>query len=348
MTAVPTSTESSLSHIVPIFMRVALFSLIDDWEVGPRMAENGHEIVAWIKPAWAPDKARPPIVRRAARLARVLASQAKPPTSVPRIYNAAEWIDRLGIERVSCASVNDPEFVSRLQAMRVDLAIVAVYPQIFKSAILAVPKLGVVNYHPSLLPQYAGPQPAFWALRNGETVTGITTHWMTERIDAGDILAQDVVELDGEENLGQLMQRLHHRAASLIARTVNEIASLRVTPTPQDPSKRTYFGRKNAADTALDWARPTKSLIDLLRAVRPFAPLQTRLDDRVVNIFQARRFGGDSNGQPGEILSKRGRRLVVQAGDGSVEITSYEIEPFHGWMNAVAQRFVPRVGDRFR
>ena len=117
MTAQPTSTESSLSHIVPIFMRVALFSLIDDWEVGPRMAENGHEIVAWIKPVWAPDKSRPAIVRRAARLARVLASQAKPPTSVPRIYNAAEWIDRLGIERVSCANVNDPEFVSRLQAI---------------------------------------------------------------------------------------------------------------------------------------------------------------------------------------------------------------------------------------
>ena len=327
-------------------MRIVVFSLIDDWELGSLLTERGHELLAWVRPAWETENRRPltPGIRKAVKL---LLSLDQPSRNVIPKFDIREWLQQTGTPRISCKNVNEPAFIDSLRQMRVDMAIVGAYRQIFKPVLLEVPRLGVINYHPSLLPRYAGPQPAFWALRNGEKETGITIHRMTEGIDAGDILIQEVVPVSEGENVGQLIQRLHHRSASLIVQTVEAISAGSMKGHPQNVSERTYFGKKKVSDTIINWNESTLSLMNLLRAVRPFEPLKAGLRGRSVNIFEARPASAERIGRPGEIVQRKGNHLVVQTGERCLEITKYEIEPFHGWVNRLAQQFLPVVGDRF-
>lgn len=328
-------------------MRVVMFSLIDDWEIGPLMVERGHEILAWVRPVWENGRTAikwPPGIRMAIK--RLLAMD-RPIAHVAPRFDARRWLDRTGTSMIACRDVNDQQFIDAVRRMHADIGVVAIYPQIFGTALLATTRLGMINYHPSLLPRYAGPQPAFWALRNDEKETGITIHRMTDRIDAGEIFAQEVVRVRDDENVGELMQRLHHRSAHVIVDTLDAMCCGSLSPRSQLSSERAYFGRKSAVDTLIDWNGSPRALMNLLRAVQPFEPLKTRLRGRTLEIFDARPTGSARTGRPGEILDKRSGHLVVQAGDHFLEITRYEVTPYHGWMNRLAQSFVPQIGDRF-
>lgn len=328
-------------------MRVVIFSLIDDWEIGPLLAEKGHELLAWFRPAWDTESDASLLTPGLRRAIKRLLALDRPLCHVIPKFDVREWLKKTGTPRIACDDVNDPAFVDSLRRMRIDVAVVAIYPQMFGAALLEAPRFGVINYHPSLLPRYAGPQPAFWVLRNGEKETGITIHRMTEQIDAGDLLAQEVVGVRDDENIGQLMQRLHHRSAPLIIETLEAIGSGSVNPRPQSGLERTYFGRRKAVDTRINWNEHPLTLMNLLRAVQPFEPLKAGLRGRIIKIFEARPASAAKYGHPGEILEKRGGHLVVQAGERFLEITNYEVAPFHGWMNRLAQEFVPLIGDRF-
>jgi len=235
-----------------------------------------------------------------------------------------------------------------VKRLNVDLIVVYFFPQILKTAILQTPRLGILNCHPSLLPRYGGPHPAFWMLKNGESVAGVTVHVMTEQIDAGDIVAQQELIIGENENAGQLTQRQHHAAAALLTEAVNAMAQGTIDLKPQNIAERSYFGKKNAADTTLDWNGPARQIANLWRALQPYEPLIACLNGTTIRIYDARPQEGPPSGRaPGEIMAKQSGRLLVQTGNGYLEIRSYEIEPFHGWVNRILQEFLLPVGSRF-
>jgi len=185
-------------------------------------------------------------------------------------------------------------------------------------------------------------------LKNGESVAGITVHVMTEKIDAGAIVAQRELTIGETENAGQLLQRQYHASAALLTEAVNAMAQGTLDRKPQNIAERTYFGKKKAADTILDWNGSARQIANLLRAVQPFEPLATCLNGKTINIYDARPQEGSPSGRvPGEIISKQSGRLLVQTGNGYLEIRSYEIVPFHGWINRILQAFRLPVGSRF-
>jgi methionyl-tRNA formyltransferase len=185
-------------------------------------------------------------------------------------------------------------------------------------------------------------------IKNGESVAGVTVHVMTEKIDAGDIVAQQELIVGENENAGQLTQRQHHAAAALLTEAVNAMAQGTVNPKPQNIAERTYFGKKKAADTLLDWSGSAKQIANLWRAVQPYEPLEARLNGTTIKIYDAQPHEGPLSGRvPGEIIAKHSGSLVVQTGDGYLEIRSYEIVPFHGWLNHILQGFMLPVGSRF-
>jgi methionyl-tRNA formyltransferase len=330
-------------------MRLLVFSHIADWDFGPRLKASGHDIVAWVRPTWERGQSYGRFSQAFRTTARTMLSQSKPIRTIESRFDTWTWLEQEKIPRIPCPNVNAPKFIEYVRGLNIDLIVVCIFPQILKAAILQTPRLGVLNCHPSLLPRYAGPQPEFWMIKNGESVAGITVHVMTEKIDAGDIVAQQELIIGENENTGQLSQRQHHAAAALLTGVVNAMAQGTIDRKPQNTAERSYFGKKSAADTIVDWNGSARQIANLLRALQPSETLTAYLNGRTIKIYDAQpQAGAASGGVPGQIMAKQSGRLLVQTGNGHLEIQSYEIVPFHGWINRILQHILlPGVGSRF-
>jgi methionyl-tRNA formyltransferase len=329
-------------------LRLLVLSEVDDWDFGRQVKASGHEIVAWARPFWKRNRKGYGLGYTIRTFVRAMLCLSKPIRTMAPRFDAWKWLDKEKIQRITSPNVNSPTFVEYVKGLNIDLIVVFFFPQILKTALLQTPRLGVLNCHPSLLPRYGGPQPAFWMLKNGESVAGVTIHVMTEKIDAGDIVAQQELIVGENENAGQLTQRQHHAAAALLTEAVNAMAKGTVNPKPQNIAERTYFGKKKAADTVLDWNASARHISNLWRAVQPYEPLAAHLNGTTINIYDAQPQEGPPSGRvPGEIMAKRPGKLLVQTGNGYLEIRSYEIVPFHGWLSRILQGFMLPVGSRF-
>ena len=330
-------------------MRLLVLSHIADWDFGPQVKACGHEIVAWVRPTWERGQSYSPRSQAIRTIIRTILSQPEPIRAIQPKFDTWTWLEKEKIPRIPCPNVNAPRFIEYVKSLNVDLIVVCIFPQILKAAILQTPRLGVINCHPSLLPRYAGPQPEFWMLKNGESVAGITVHVMTEKIDAGGIVAQHELIIGENENTGQLLQRQYHAAATLLTEVVNAMAQGTIDLKPQNIAERSYFGKRKAADTILDWNGSARQIANLLRALQPYEPLAAYLNGQTINIYDAQpQEGTASGGVPGQIMAKQPGRLLVQTGNGYLEIRSYEIVPFHGWVNRILQKILlPPVGSRF-
>ena len=330
-------------------MRLLVLSQIADWDFGPRVKACGHEIVAWVRPTWERGERYSQGSQALRSAFRAIFSGPEPIRTIPPEFDTWTWLEREKIQRIPCPNVNAPKFIEHVKGLNIDLIVSCIFPQILKAAILRTPRLAAINCHPSLLPRYAGPQPEFWMLKNGESVAGITVHMMTEGIDAGDIIAQCKLLVGENENIGQLVQRQHHAAARLLTETVNAMAQGTIERKPQNMAERTYFGKRKAADTMVDWNGSARQILNLLRALQPYEPATTFLNGKMIKIYEAQLQEGIAlGGMPGQIMAKQPGRLLVQTGKGYLDILSYEIAPFHGWINRLLQKiFVPSVGYRF-
>lgn len=329
-------------------LRLLVLSEIDDWDFGRQLNASGHDIVAWARPRWKRDPKCGGLCHAVRTTVKTIFSLSKPTRTIKPKFDAWTWLDKKKIPRIPCPSVNTPQFIEYVKRLNIDLIVVYFFSQILKTAILQTPRLGILNCHPSLLPRYGGPNPAFWMLKNGESVAGVTVHVMTEKIDAGDIVAQQELMIGENENAGQLMQRQHHAAAALLTEAVNAMAQGTIDPRPQNIAERSYFGKIKAADTTLDWNGSARQIANLWRALQPYEPLAACLNGTTIRIYDARPQEGPPSGRvPGEIMAKQLGRLLVQTGNGYLEIRSYEIVPFHGWVNRILQAFQLPVGSRF-
>jgi len=324
-------------------MRLLVFSQIADWDFGPRLKASGHDIAAWVRPTWEQGPPQAVSTIRTTILSRPKSIQARQPR-----FDTRTWLDHEKIPRIPCPNVNAPQFIEYVKSLNIDLIVVCIFPQIFKAAILQTPRLGVFNCHPSLLPRYGGPEPGFWMIKNGESVAGVTVHVMTEKIDAGAIVAQQELIIGENENAGELLQRQHYAAATLLIEAVNAMAQGTINPRPQNIAERSYFGKKKVADTTPDWNGSARQMYNLLRALQPDEPLIAYLNGHTIRIFDARpQEGSASWGVPGEILTKQSGTLLVQTGNGYLDIRSYEIGPYHGWINRMRQEILLPLGSRF-
>lgn len=329
-------------------LRLLVLSEIDDWDFGRQLKACGHDIVAWVRPRWKRDPKCGGLCHAVRTTIKAILCLPKPIRTIKPRFGAWRWLNKEKILRITSPNVNSPTFVEYVKRLNVDLIVVYFFPQILKTAILQTPRLGILNCHPSLLPRYGGPHPAFWMLKNGESVAGVTVHVMTEKIDAGDIVAQQELIIGENENAGQLMQRQHHAAAALLTEAVNAMAQGTIDPRPQNIAERSYFGKIKVADTTLDWNGSARQIANLWRALQPYEPLAACLNGTTIRIYDARPQEGPPSGRvPGEIMAKQSGRLLVQTGNGYLEIRSYEIAPLHGWVNRILQEFLLPVGSRF-
>jgi methionyl-tRNA formyltransferase len=252
-------------------------------------------------------------------------------------------------------SINTPEGVAALREMRPDLLVVAAYGQILSKDVLAVPPRGGINVHASLLPKYRGAAPIAWAIYHGETRTGVTIIRMTTGLDAGDMLAQEAVEIGPKETAGEVEARLAPLGARLALEVVGRLEAGPVEGRKQDPSQVTKAPKLKKQDGAIDWTRAAAQVCNQVRAMQPWPTPYTfwqrsgqpALRLLILKATARPRQATEEAATPGDVLPETAR-LSVAAGDGVVEV--HELQPA-GKRRMTAEEFLrgrhPQPGDRF-
>ncbi|MEK7378676.1 MAG: formyltransferase, partial [Candidatus Binatota bacterium] len=226
------------------------------------------------------------------------------------------------------SSPNTPGFIDLIRKLAPDIILSFYYRRILSRELLAIPRLGAINLHGSLLPKYRGRSPVNWVLVNGENETGVTLHYMVEKADAGDIIAQRRVLIDREDTALSLFRKMTVAAAKLLKETYPLIKAGTAPRTPQDSQSASTFGGRRPEDGKITWESPAFSIYNLIRAVtHPYPGAFTFHNGRKLYIWAATlngqaNFAEERSETPGTIEAvKRGRGMVVSTGDGSLLVT---------------------------
>lgn len=226
-------------------------------------------------------------------------------------------------------NINDPGWVDRLRALRPDLIFSFYFRQMLSRKILAVPSRGAINLHGSYLPWYRGRCPVNWVLVNGERETGVTLHYMVERPDAGDIIAQAKVAIDSEDTALTLYRKMEKAAARVLDQALPQIVAGTNARTAQKLSEGSYFGGRRPKDGWIDWTKSSIEIHNLIRAVtRPYPGAFSFLRGKKLFVWKAKALDSIAsmeNKPPGTIEIQDGS-ILVATGHGAIRILECQIE----------------------
>ncbi|HYT83761.1 MAG TPA: methionyl-tRNA formyltransferase [Gemmatimonadales bacterium] len=222
------------------------------------------------------------------------------------------------------AKPTDAAFIGRLRELepRPDIGVVVAYGHILKPELLALPARGMVNVHPSLLPELRGAAPVEWAIIRGLEKTGVTIMQMDAGMDSGPILHQIPHQLDADVTGGELSDHLAEIGALALVETLALVEQDALRPVPQDHSRATYAPKLTREVARIDWTKDAATIARLIRGLDPRPGAWTELDGVELKLFDAR--VADVRGTAGELLTADGR-LLIAAGSGAVEIE--EVQP---------------------
>jgi methionyl-tRNA formyltransferase len=236
--------------------------------------------------------------------------------------------ERLGLPLYKFPSLKkDDRGLTVLRDLAPDAIVVVAYGRLLPPPILAVPPLGCVNLHPSLLPRHRGPSPVPAALLAGEETTGVTTMLLDEGMDTGPILLQEEVAVLPEDNAETLSARLAVLGAGLMRRTLKGLEAGTLTPRPQDESRATTCKLLEREDGGVHWEDPAQVIHNKVRAFTPWPGSHTTLHGKRLKILEGRPFPeAKAEAPPGTILQVRARGIDVATGKGIYQVTTVKLE----------------------
>ncbi len=222
---------------------------------------------------------------------------------------------------------NNPEFRAQLETIAPDAIVVVAYGRIIPAWMLALPRLGCINLHASLLPKYRGAAPIQWAVAMGETVTGNTTMLLEEGLDTGPILLQQEVAIGSEQTAVDLFEVLSVAGAPLIVITLVGLSDRSILPRAQDHSRATLAPLLEREDGRMDFA--ARAAVDLWNRWRGFQPWPgafTMLDGKKLIVHRLRIAEKAESGAPGEVRVEGHRMLVACAAGTWLELIEVQLE----------------------
>lgn len=237
-----------------------------------------------------------------------------------------EYALSAGLTVFQPVKMRDGEALSILQDLKPDLIAVAAYGKILPTDILALPRLGCVNVHSSLLPRYRGAAPINWAILNGEDETGVTIQYMAEGVDTGDILAQAATAIGIDENAAQLYSRLAQMGAELLLNTVKSLEEGTASAVPQDDTLSSHAPMLSRELSPMDWRKTARQLHDQARGLYPWPAATAVLDGVRCKILRTALVGETTGKAAGTVLQADKRGLRVACGDGGV-LEILELQP---------------------
>lgn len=184
--------------------------------------------------------------------------------------------------------VNNNEFKDEIRELKPDLVCVVAYGVILPKSFLKIPPLGCINLHPSILPNYRGPAPIQWAVLNGDKKTGATIMYLNEKMDAGDIIKQQEVEIGEDETTGELWEKLSKIGSKLLVQTLKNIEAGKIERTPQ-PEEFTLAPMLNKEMAKIDWNTKTSYEIkNLVRGLNPIMGTYTFLNNKKMKFWKVK------------------------------------------------------------
>ena len=230
-----------------------------------------------------------------------------------------------GIPVFQPAKMRDGTALEILESLKPDLVVVVAYGRILPDDLLAVPPLGTINVHGSLLPKYRGAAPIQWAVLNGEERTGVSTMYLASEMDAGDVILTDETDVGLYETSGELYERLSVMGAGLLVRTLELIEKGTAPRTPQDHSQATYAPMLDKSLSPLDFTKPAKAVIKWIYGLRPWPVATTELGGAELKVFSAQLTGNSTACLPGTVVSTGAEGIEIACGDGqTVRITELQ------------------------
>lgn len=264
-----------------------------------KLAESGHNIKAVIT---QPDK---PVGRK-----QVL--------TPPDVKVCAE---QLGLKVLQPETLRNDNSIKEIKELDPDVIVVVAYGKILPKAILDIPKYGCVNVHGSLLPKYRGAAPIQQAVLNGDKVTGVTTMYMGEGLDTGDILLTSETEIGENETSAELFDRLSELGADLLIKTLEGLEKGVITPVKQDEAQATYTVKITKAMCPIDWNKPALEIHNQVRGLQTWPVAVSKLNGKDIKIHKT--LLCDKSGKAGEIICTE--PLTVACGEKSVVIKELQL-----------------------
>lgn len=246
--------------------------------------------------------------------------------------------------------VREATAMAAIAAWRPDVIVVAAYGQFLPRALLDLPPRGAINIHPSLLPRYRGAAPIQWAIANGERVTGVSIIFLTEHMDAGDIIFSEPLEIRDDDTAVTLTPRLAELGARLLLRALDALRTGAPPRTPQDESLATFAPKLKKEDGRIDWRRPAVEIRNRIRGFQPwpgafFEWPRRGLTVRVLSAAAEADVGGNA---PGQVIAAGGGGLCVATGAGAVRLLELQPEGRRAMPAAAfCAGYKPEIGEVF-
>jgi methionyl-tRNA formyltransferase len=231
---------------------------------------------------------------------------------------------RLGLPVLQPETLREEAAIAQLAELRPDVGVVAAYGEILRKVVLAIPPLGYLNIHPSLLPRHRGPTPVPGAILAGDAETGVSVMKLDAKMDAGPILAQRRVQLPSDARAKAFTEELFELGAGLLVETLAPYAAGQAEPIAQDDSQATYTALLKKTDGAIDWRAPAEQIERMTRAYDPWPGAWTSWRGQQLKIIAARVHPDwAGNAPPGALLDRKDGAWVV-TGAGVLELLSVQ------------------------
>lgn len=221
-----------------------------------------------------------------------------------------------GIPVFQPAKMKDGTALSILQSLAPELVVVVAYGRILPPELLAVPPLGTINVHGSLLPRYRGSAPIQWAVLNGDEKTGVTTMFLAEAMDAGDIIYQEETPIGMYETSGELYDRLKAMGARLLKRTVEDIASGTAPRREQNAAEATYVTMLDKSLSPIDFTKPARAVIKWICGLQPWPVATAEFGGVTLKVYAASLTDRCTDAAPGTVVSTDRGGIEVACGNG--------------------------------
>ena len=234
--------------------------------------------------------------------------------------------NELGIPIIQPFKLKGAAFLKQIKSIKADLVCIVAF-RILPEELLTIPKRGTINLHGSLLPKYRGAAPIQRAIMAGAKETGVTTFFIKKKVDTGNILLQDSLEIGENEDFGSVHDRLSKLGGDLLLETVRGIESGSIEERTQDDSLATNAPKITASDLIINWSNSAKSIHDQVRGLSPFPGISTKLMNRKIKIFNSEvEVKSQGKFSPGEVASVTKDFFTVTTGKGGLRILELQRE----------------------
>lgn len=258
----------------------------------------------------------------------VVTAPDKPAGRGQRISESAvkKYAIERGLNVLQPTKLKDPLFLEELRSLKADIQVIVAF-RMLPEVVWNMPPKGTINLHASLLPQYRGAAPINWAIINGEKESGVSTFFLKQEIDTGDVLFTERVTIENSDTAGDLHDKLMNTGSQLLVKTVKAIESGQYSEIPQEMSENLKTAPKIFKDDCqINWEQPAEQVFNFIRGLSPYPTAFTSLNGKIFKIFSGEKGISSERTVPGTFETDNKTFLNFACQDGFISVKELQLE----------------------